>query len=86
MTVRTARGVSRGLLLALAAPGAGAQASGSFTTLSYNVAGLLEPFSGGNPAVNTPLISCLIRAFHVVQVQEDFNYHAALYDSCDDHP
>jgi hypothetical protein len=73
------------LLLAAPAP-AGAQTNGSFSTLTYNVAGLLEPFSGGNPAVNTPIISCLIRAFHIVQVQEDFNYHAALYDSCDDHP
>jgi hypothetical protein len=63
-----------------------AQVSGSFNTLTYNIAGLLEPFSGGNPAVNTPIISCLIRDFNVVQVQEDFNYHAALYDSCDDHP
>jgi hypothetical protein len=35
--------------------------------------------------VNTPIISCLIRDYDVVQVQEDFNYHAALYDSCDDH-
>jgi endonuclease/exonuclease/phosphatase family metal-dependent hydrolase len=74
------------VLLSLAAPGADAQTTGGFSTLTYNVAGLLEPFSGGNPAVNTPIISCLIRAFHVVQVQEDFNYHAALYDSCDDHP
>jgi len=67
------------------APGAAAQATGSFTTLSYNIAGLLEPFSGGDPAVNTPIISCLIRDYDLVQVQEDFNYHAALYDRCDDH-
>ena len=72
------------LCVAFAARGAAAQ-SGSFTTLSYNIAGLLEPFSGGNPAVNTPIISCLIRDYDVVQVQEDFNYHAALYDSCDNH-
>jgi hypothetical protein len=61
------------------------QTSGSFTTLSYNVAGLLEPFSGSNPAVNTPIISCLLPDYDLVQVQEDFNYHADLY-SCDDHP
>jgi len=79
------RSSSLAFVLLLAAPAA-AQTSGSFSTLTYNVAGLLEPFSGGNPAVNTPIISCLIRAFHIVQVQEDFNYHAALYDSCDDHP
>lgn len=47
MNSRMARGVGLGLLLALAAPSAGAQSSGSFSTLSYNVAGLLEPFSGG---------------------------------------
>ena len=48
--------VAAGLCLLLVAGGAAAQ-SGSFTTLSYNIAGLLEPFSGGNPAVNTPIIS-----------------------------
>jgi endonuclease/exonuclease/phosphatase family metal-dependent hydrolase len=85
-----ARQIAVTLLLAAsvaAAPtGAAAQASGTFSTLSYNVAGLLEPFSSGNPAANTPIISCLIRDYHLVQVQEDFNYHAAHYDSCDDHP
>ena len=59
---------------------------GTFSTLTYNVAGLLEPFSGSNPVENTPSISCLIRDYDIVEVQEDFNYHAALYDSCDDHP
>jgi endonuclease/exonuclease/phosphatase family metal-dependent hydrolase len=63
-----------------------AQTEGHFSTLTYNVAGLLEPFSGSDPSTNTPIISCLVRAYDVVQVQEDFNYHAALYDSCDDHP
>ena len=60
--------------------------SGTFTTLTYNVAGLLEPFSSAHPSQNTSAISCLIRDYDIVQVQEDFNYHAALYDSCDDHP
>jgi hypothetical protein len=69
----------------LAAPPALAQTSGSFTTLSYNIAGLLEPFSSGDPATHTPIISCLIRPYTLVNVQEDFNYHAALYDTCDDH-
>jgi len=59
--------------------------SGTFSTLSYNVAGLLEPFSSSNPDVNTPIISCRIKGYTLVNVQEDFNYHAALYDSCDDH-
>jgi endonuclease/exonuclease/phosphatase family metal-dependent hydrolase len=58
----------------------------TFTTLTYNVAGLLEPFSHSNPAMNTPIISCLIRGYDVVVLQEDFNYHGKLYDACDDHP
>lgn len=59
--------------------------SGTFSTVSYNIAGLLEPFSSSNPDVNTPIISCRIKGYTLVNVQEDFNYHAALYDSCDDH-
>jgi endonuclease/exonuclease/phosphatase family metal-dependent hydrolase len=59
---------------------------GTFSTLTYNVAGLLEPFSSANPSANTPIISCMVRDYDIVAVQEDFNYHAALYDSCDDHP
>lgn len=62
-----------------------AAADGGFSTLSYNVAGLLELFSSSNPSTNTPLISCAIRNYTLVNVQEDFNYHAALYDTCDDH-
>ena len=73
------------VLMAALSTHAAAQTTGGFTTLTYNVAGLLEPFSGGNPAVNTPIISCLIRDYDLVQLQEDFNYHAALYDSCDNH-
>lgn len=60
-------------------------AGGSFSTLTYNVAGLLEPFSSSNPAKNTKEISCRIRGYTLVNVQEDFNYHADLYDACDDH-
>ncbi|MEW6444539.1 MAG: ricin-type beta-trefoil lectin domain protein [Pseudomonadota bacterium] len=60
------------------------QAAG-FSTVSYNVAGLLEGISSGSPAANTPLISCKIKGYTLVNVQEDFNYHAALYDTCDDH-
>lgn len=59
--------------------------SGSFTTLTYNIAGLLEPISSSKPSLHTPVISCLIRDYDIVQVQEDFNYHAALYDTCDNH-
>jgi hypothetical protein len=59
--------------------------SGSFSTLTYNVAGLLEPISSSSPSIYTPVISCLIRDYDIAQVQEDFNYHAALYDTCDNH-
>jgi len=72
--------------LALAPADVSAQQAGQFSTLNYNIAGLPLGFSQGNPEVNTPIISCLIRPFDHVSVQEDFNFHAALYDRCDDHP
>jgi hypothetical protein len=59
--------------------------AGEFTVLTYNIAGLPELISSGNPAVNTPKISVLINDYDIVQVQEDFNYHAALYAD-DYHP
>jgi hypothetical protein len=67
---------------ALAAP------SGTFSTFAYNVGGLPQVLSSaqGDRAAATALISCYVRQFDFVNVQEDFNYHAALYDSCDDHP
>ena len=49
-----------------------------FTVLSYNVAGLPEPFSGSSPDSNTSIISGLINEIDVVHVQEDFNYHDSL--------
>ncbi|WP_105968866.1 jacalin-like lectin [Streptomyces geranii] len=58
---------------------AAAPASGSFNVLTYNVAGLPGLISSGNPEVNTPLISPRLGAYDIVNVQEDFNYHAALY-------
>jgi len=59
--------------------------SGQFSVLSYNIAGLPELISSGDPAVNTPKISVLVNDYDIVQVQEDFNYHAALYAN-DYHP
>ncbi|MFD5828916.1 jacalin-like lectin [Lentzea sp. NPDC060358] len=59
-------------------------ATGTFSVLSYNVAGLPEGLSSGNPRVNTPVIGQRIRPYDVVHVQEDFNYHASLYAN-DDH-
>jgi hypothetical protein len=62
--------------------------SGAFSTFTYNVAGLPQVISSaaGDRGKATELISCYLRQFDFVNVQEDFNYHAALYDSCDDHP
>jgi endonuclease/exonuclease/phosphatase family metal-dependent hydrolase len=53
--------------------------------LSYNVAGLPEGFSGGNPKRNTTLISALLNPYDLVAVQEDFSYHGDLV-SLVDHP
>jgi endonuclease/exonuclease/phosphatase (EEP) superfamily protein YafD len=60
-------------------------ATDSFSVLIYNVAGLPEGLSSGNPKKNTPLISPRLGAYDIVNVQEDFNYHAALYAG-DNHP
>ncbi|MEU7907344.1 jacalin-like lectin [Actinoplanes sp. NPDC049118] len=75
-----------GAILVPAVPAAAAPPpSGSFSILSYNIAGLPEPLSGSEPAVNTPIIGQRIRPYDIVHVQEDFNYHAALYAN-DTHP
>ncbi|GHH39722.1 hypothetical protein GCM10017774_31810 [Lentzea cavernae] len=66
---------------AVAAPPPG----GTFSVLSYNVAGLPEGLSSGNPKVNTPIIGRRLGPYDVVHVQEDFNYHASLYAN-DTHP
>ncbi len=66
-------------LAALVTPVASAASGGSFEVLTYNVAGLPDGLSSGDPAVNTPLISPRLAPYQVVNVQEDFNYHAALY-------
>lgn len=52
--------------------------SGSFTLLTYNVAGLPEGISGSHPVANMPQISPLLNSFDIVVVQEDFYYHAEL--------
>jgi hypothetical protein len=70
---------------ASATAAADAAATGSFNVLTYNVAGLPEGLSSSHPAANTPLISPRLGSYDIVNVQEDFNYHAALYAQ-DDHP
>ncbi len=56
-------------------------ATGSFSALSYNVAGLPQGLSGSNPTTNIPLISPLLNAYDLVLVQEDFAYHIQLATS-----
>ncbi|MDX8366151.1 phage head spike fiber domain-containing protein [Cytobacillus sp. IB215665] len=52
--------------------------TGSFSLLTYNVAGLWDPVSSSNPADNTEKISPKLNNYDVVLVQEDFNYHSDL--------
>ncbi|HEX8628436.1 MAG TPA: jacalin-like lectin, partial [Catenuloplanes sp.] len=49
------------------------------------VAGLPALISSGSPAVNTTAIGQRLDRYDIVHVQEDFNYHAALY-AADRHP
>jgi hypothetical protein len=58
--------------------GDGDGAAGSFTVLAYNVAGLPEPLSSGQPVDDTPLISPLLNLYDLALVQEDFAYHDLL--------
>jgi len=53
-------------------------ARGSFSVLTYNVAGLPEGISASHPATDTRQISSLLNGFDIVLVQEDFAYHAEL--------
>ncbi|WP_327721576.1 jacalin-like lectin [Streptomyces sp. NBC_00490] len=67
--------------LTAAAPSAAAADSGTFSVLSYNVAGLPEAVSSApTPRESaTTAIGGRIAPYDVVHAQEDFNYHAALY-------
>lgn len=47
---------------------------GSFSVLTYNVAGLPQGISGGNPERNLPLVSPLLSAYDIVLTQEDFDW------------
>jgi endonuclease/exonuclease/phosphatase family metal-dependent hydrolase len=63
-----------------------AAVTATFTVLSYNVAGLPQALSSApNRELYTPIIGQKISAYDIVNVQEDFNYHAALYAN-DTHP
>ena len=69
-----------------AAPPAAA-AGGSFTALSYNVAGLPEGLSSAPTPRDTATtaIGQRLSPYDIIHVQEDFNYHAYLY-AADTHP
>jgi endonuclease/exonuclease/phosphatase family metal-dependent hydrolase len=57
--------------------------SGSFSVLSYNVAGLPQELSTVNPKEHLPLISPLLNEYDVVMTQEDFDWWTPLLDSFD---
>ncbi|KQV13223.1 MULTISPECIES: jacalin-like lectin [unclassified Kitasatospora] len=65
-----------------------APASGSFSVLTYNVAGLPEVLSSASSdrAGSTTAIGQRLGPYAIVNVQEDFNYHAALYAADTSHP
>ncbi|MFJ8112410.1 jacalin-like lectin [Streptomyces sp. NPDC096132] len=73
--------------LALAGTPAAAAASGSFSVLTYNVAGLPAALSSASTPrdTSTTEIGRRIAPYDIVNVEEDFNYHAYLY-STDTHP
>lgn len=56
-----------------------ALADNSFTLMSCNVAGLPALISSGNPAANSVELGKRLSNWDIVNVQEDFNYHAQLY-------
>jgi hypothetical protein len=63
----------------------GAQSTGTFNTITFNVAGLPEIINGndvpGDKTDNTARIGQLLTQYNIdlIHVQEDFNYHATLY-------
>jgi len=59
--------------------------AGSFSVLTYNVAGLPDLISQSHPAKFNALISPLLNDFDLVLVQEDFYYHDDLASSAS-HP
>ncbi|MFF4544792.1 jacalin-like lectin [Streptomyces sp. NPDC001435] len=73
--------------LTTAATPAAAAGSGTFSVLTYNVAGLPESLSSASTPrdTSTTEIGRRVAPYDIVNVQEDFNYHAYLY-STDTHP
>lgn len=54
------------------------RSSAKFSLLTYNVAGLPDGLSSGDPETNIPKISPLLNAFDVALVQEDFSFQREL--------
>lgn len=54
-------------------------AESSFTIMSCNVAGLPELISSGNPEANSVELGKRLSNWDIVNMQEDFNYHAKIY-------
>ena len=70
------------LVLVVSLTGAGCEAPkrGSFTVLSYNVAGLPQEISPVNPDKHIPMISPLLNEYDVVLTQEDFDWWVPALD------
>jgi endonuclease/exonuclease/phosphatase family protein len=68
-----------GLVAALLG-GCGAPKQGSFTVLSYNVAGLPQEISQVDPDKHIPMISPLLDQYDVVLTQEDFDWWVPALD------
>jgi hypothetical protein len=67
-------------------PATTAGATGTFTSLTYNVAGLPQGINPDQfPERNTPLISPLLNDYDVVVVQEDFGSYTDLLRADADH-
>ncbi len=61
--------------------------AGTFTSLTYNVAGLPQGVNPDqNPERNQPLISPLLNAYDVVVVQEDFGTYTEVLRADAEHP
>lgn len=65
-------------LTGLALAAAPVAQAGTFTALTYNVAGLPEGISSSHPVANHPQISPLLNPYDLVVVQEDFAYDPLL--------
>ncbi|WP_084599582.1 RICIN domain-containing protein [Actinoplanes subtropicus] len=76
-----------GLSVVSAAPAHAAAAAGTFSVLSYNVAGLPQAVNSASTERTsaTTAIGRRLSPYDIVHVEEDFNYHAALY-AADSHP